>query len=652
MKFKKIISYSMILVFFITFVGLSPISSEKTTLEFELDIFPQVTKDWTFMLYLCADTRDDIVTSSLNNSANWLNSNMFSMMNSLVNTDLLDGSDANLNVIALYDEPYSPAYPNGRARIIRITPDNMYQAADYGPTNMGDPQTLEDFVNFCKTNYPANYYALTLSDHGRGYAGLCYDYHAPHPYWEYALGDCLSVEETESALAASGGVDTLFLDVCLGGSFELLWQLKDEVHFVCTGESVQSGSALFHPRDILYNLSRDTSMNPLQVAFEGYRSAKDPMLFDPPKELQFVFYTAAVYDLEQFDNLPDYGGSLMDAFTDFTFYLFDEVMYNLTKAREIFGEIRSKLEQSSSIFPSDTLMVDLGDFVTTVLEYTSEMYNQVDLDNYGAQVLALLEPSFPSTGKTIIDHWEEILYQADNLTGFSICFPDSLDMYKGFLYPNFYQNLDMCVNSWWDEFIFNLYPPPDMMFKMPELEYYEFYLDKIDPTVHLHVYLEGDPFEQPLHVGVINPFDANVGMSVEIGIEGATYQDSMIFGNTQIKIPVASIPAAYKDSTSQFKVVVNASTAASTVKDVNLTVRHVDPTGVIWEDTKISDIEVGQIISTNVSTTDEWTDWEELAPPITTKKFSGFEIPTTSISIVFTFMIIVISSKRNKQHKK
>jgi hypothetical protein len=206
--------------------------------------------------------------------------------------------------------------------------------------------------------------------------------------------------------------------------------------------------------------------------------------------------------------------------------------------------------------------------------------------------------------------------------------------------------MDMSVDTYWDEFIFNLYPPPEVMFQMPKIEYYEFYLDKIDPSVHMHVYLPGEPFEEPLHVGLASPLDTNVGMNIEIGVEGASYLDSMIFGSAQIKIPVASIPAASKDATSQIQVVINASSAASTVRDVNLTVRHVDPTGIVWEDTKISEIEIGQVISVNVSTTDEWTDWEELVPPYTTPKFNGYDIPIASLSIAFTFALVVISTKR------
>ena len=41
-------------------------------------------------------------------------------------------------------------------------------------------------LDYTKNHFPANNYALVLADHGRGYASFCYDYHAPHPYYDYA----------------------------------------------------------------------------------------------------------------------------------------------------------------------------------------------------------------------------------------------------------------------------------------------------------------------------------------------------------------------------------------------------------------------------------------------------------------------------------
>ncbi len=654
MKFKKLLSNLLILVIIITFVTPLPIFSEQPSEEFVLNIAPQPTRAWTFMLYLCGDTRDDVVSESLDNSNIWPSRYMSSTVNSLVNTDLEAGSEANLNVIALFDKPYSATYPQGHAELLKIEPNNLTLLANYGPKNMGDPSSLSNFIDYCKNNFPADNYALTLSDHGRGYAGLCYDYHAPHPYWEYALGDCLSVEELGLALSSSGGVDVLFLDTCLGGSFELLWQLVGDVHYVVAGESSQPGKGLFHPRDILYNLSREISMNPLYLAFEGFRSAKNPTYYPKYEEVYpFIWNSIAVYDLSQFDDPPDLGGlSLMDAFNEFTFYLFDEVTYNITNAREVFEVIGNKLYYPPTFFESNSLMVDLEDFVTTVLEHSDEMYNKIELENYGTQLLDQLVPSYPYTGNPIIEYFTIETYQDDNTTGFSICFPNSLDMYQEYLYPNFYHNMDVSLNSYWDSFIFSLFPPNNVMFKMPNLEYYEIYLDQIDPTVHLHVFFDRGPFEEPLHIGYTGPDTANVGMNIEIGVEGASFQDTMIFGNTKIQIPVASIPALTKDSVKHFQVVINASTAASTVLDVNLTVRHIDATGILWQDTKISDIQIGQIISTNISTNDEWTDWEELSPPITTSKFFGFEITAAIISTVFTFTLLVIFIKRKKQQNK
>ena len=151
-----------------------------------------------------------------------------------------------------------------------------------------------------------------------------------------------------------------------------------------------------------------------------------------------------------------------------------------------------------------------------------------------------------------------------------------------------------------------------------------------------------------MHIGYTGP-EANVGMSIEIGVEGASFHDSLICGSTLIQIPVASIPAISKSTPQIFQVVVDASNAASTTQNVNLTVRHVDTEGIVWEDSKSSSIQIGQIISTNISTNDEWTDWEELAPPINTPRFSGFKISTTSFSIIFTTIILAITIKRRKK---
>ena len=234
------------------------------------------TKDWTVMLYFCADTRNTEVVG-IDNSGNSVDLQLGSVLNYLKN-DLATGSQTQLNVLVLYDYPYSPSNPSGHAVLYHITPGVQTTLAQWGATNMGDEGTLSQFINYCKANFPANNYALFLSDHGRGYAGICYDYHAPHPYNAYALGDCLELPEIRGALSGGNEVDVLFLDCCLGSSFELAWEVAFVADYMMASETVGPTKTVYQPRDVLYALSRDTSMTPRNVAEAGYEAAVNPVL--------------------------------------------------------------------------------------------------------------------------------------------------------------------------------------------------------------------------------------------------------------------------------------------------------------------------------------------------------------------------------------
>ncbi|HEX3561180.1 MAG TPA: clostripain-related cysteine peptidase [Pyrinomonadaceae bacterium] len=54
---------------------------------------------------------------------------------------------------------------------ITPSPDNTPKEYDIGEANMGDGQTLADFVSWAKTTFPARRYALIISDHGQGWRG-------------------------------------------------------------------------------------------------------------------------------------------------------------------------------------------------------------------------------------------------------------------------------------------------------------------------------------------------------------------------------------------------------------------------------------------------------------------------------------------------
>lgn len=572
---------------------------------------------------------------------------MFYTINDIYHNQLLDGSHTNLNVIALFDHPYSADYPYGQCKFYELRKNIITTLANYGARNMGNPITLRDFIDFCKTNYPANNYALLMSDHGRGYAGLCFDYHASHPYFDYALGDCLEIDEFDDALTWAGGVDVIFLDTCLGGSFELMWQLEGNAHYVVAGETIQRGSALYHPMDILYNLSRNTGIDSSMLADIGFSGAANPIIApDDPYGGRPVWPTVAIYDLTELHKLPHTGGdSLSGIFTDFVETLYYELYENITRGQELFREIRGKLFYPLNLISSKCMMLDLGDFVSAVLDNRHKMVYGTLLETYGIQLLDRLSEG---SGKILHKQFITESFRDDNITGFTICFPDTLDMYTGFLYPYLYEDFDISKDTSWDDFIFGTYPQNYLVFDHYQyLELYEIQIGPIDPTIHMHVFIETDPFERPLHIGRSNPMSFP---GIEVGVEGASFADDMLFGMTNIKIPATSIQALRKDSSGLFSVVVNASTAASALQDINLTVRHILNEEIVWEENKIEDIQVGQVLSIDVSTDDTLSDFEELEPPLndTRTGWFGIEKPiiTLTITLVFIIPVMIIIRKR------
>ena len=69
-------------------------------------------------------------------------------------------SNGNWETTRRYYITYDQTYPS----TITSTP-----VEDLGELNMGDPQTLYDFIYWSMTNYPADKYFLILWDHGSGW---------------------------------------------------------------------------------------------------------------------------------------------------------------------------------------------------------------------------------------------------------------------------------------------------------------------------------------------------------------------------------------------------------------------------------------------------------------------------------------------------
>ncbi len=137
----------------------------------------------------------------------------------------------NVNVVILQDSYY------GEGRLWSVTEGPQpHLLEELGEINMGLSTTVSDFVNYCKTNYPADRYLMCMYDHGGGWKGACAD---------MTDADYLSMDEINTGLTAADGVDILcFTAPCLMSAIESIYELRNCVD-VYIGSEEQSSFAFW-----------------------------------------------------------------------------------------------------------------------------------------------------------------------------------------------------------------------------------------------------------------------------------------------------------------------------------------------------------------------------------------------------------------------
>ena len=183
--------------------------------------------DWTFMVYVMGD--NDLEPFAVD--------------------DLLEmsrvGSTEDVNVVTLVDR--HPAYfvdddPLDNfedTKLLVVQDGDLSQSTDVGEVNVGDPDTLADFIAGSIAEYPAERYAVVLWNHGAGWPGMGPD--------ETDGNDILDLAEINTAfedgLAAAGvdKVDLVGFDACLMASYEVATTMADHARFMLASEELEPG---------------------------------------------------------------------------------------------------------------------------------------------------------------------------------------------------------------------------------------------------------------------------------------------------------------------------------------------------------------------------------------------------------------------------
>ena len=142
-----------------------------------------------------------------------------------------------LNVAILYDGP-------GNSDTVRylVQPNGAYTSREnlwnMGELNMGDPDTLKDFVSWAMDEYMAENYYLAVDDHGDGVYGISFD--------PTSNNDQLTPPELYSALkiATRNGarkIDIFDYEACLMGLAENAYDIREWVDYVVFFEQISWG---------------------------------------------------------------------------------------------------------------------------------------------------------------------------------------------------------------------------------------------------------------------------------------------------------------------------------------------------------------------------------------------------------------------------
>ena len=153
--------------------------------------------------------------------------------------------------------------PNRTQRFVYDT-EGMHKVYEDSMSNMGNPQTLVDFLTFCEEEYPADHTMVVFWNHGGAAFGYGYD--------GIYLDDYLTLEELRWAFEQvytldeeNPPVDIIGFDACLMASMEVAEALNGAARYLVASEELEPGYGWDYT-DLLNRLVENPRMNPLQLS--------------------------------------------------------------------------------------------------------------------------------------------------------------------------------------------------------------------------------------------------------------------------------------------------------------------------------------------------------------------------------------------------
>ncbi|CAN5356995.1 hypothetical protein BH23ACT9_BH23ACT9_25740 [soil metagenome] len=265
------------------------------------------------------------------------------------------GSGDGLNIVALVDR--AEGYAEGplanlddweTAKLLHVLEGEFDELGDLGEIDMGDPAELVRFIEYGVTNFPADHYALTISDHGGGYVGMGPD---------ESSGELLDLAQLSQAL--EGGLeaagldrfDIIGYDACLMATYEVANGMQPYADYMLASEELEPGHGWDYRALAAVREDPATTPEALGVAFV------DSFAGQAAEQGTELDITLSLVDLNQM-------AALDDAMAVFAGQLTDQVD---VLAPLIGRQRQAGLEFNPQPDPQQSLnLIDLGAFVAEI----------------------------------------------------------------------------------------------------------------------------------------------------------------------------------------------------------------------------------------------------------------------------------------------
>ncbi|MBN2341611.1 MAG: hypothetical protein JXX29_04355 [Deltaproteobacteria bacterium] len=335
----------------------STASSDSATDDTANDTDTTEHPTWTMMMYMDADSNleadmlIDLEEVSRVNTSDWLN--ILVLFDRHAQYDVSDGNWTGTRLFKV-----NPAVAGGLERLSEPLYLELTNTGDNEEKDMGDPATLDEFVYFSMSQFPADHYALVLSGHGNGWSKKGGEDAPPDPKFicsdDSGTSNGISIQGELAPLLANRGIDVLGFDACLMGMVEVAWAVKDSVSYVIASE----GNEASYGWDYLTWLSRwmAGSATPRTLAEEQVAAYR---YFHEEWNLEPWLMTMAAVETAKLDAL----GEAIDAFVanyDVSAYVhqamtFDDYYdyyYDLMDIAELSGDAQLKEAIQNAVISS------------------------------------------------------------------------------------------------------------------------------------------------------------------------------------------------------------------------------------------------------------------------------------------------------------